>query len=888
MAWQTIEEQVSERLVRFVRSVARHAGATLAGVALLTVLAGTVAFTSLRINSDNVRLLSEEVRRNHVAFAELFPNLENALLVVIDAETPELARDAADRLAERLRAKPELFTDVYLPGGSDFFERNGLLYRDLDELELFADQLAAVQPIIAELERDSSVANFAALVKRGLEEAEGGDDERWDSVLRSVGRATVEVYSEFPLAISWEELLLRDSAMDQARRRVLVVHPVLDFEDVLAARRPLAVIHDAAGSLSLTPDRGVTVRVTGNPALNYEEMIGLAWDIGLGGAVTFFLVAGLLLLALRSPALVVTSLVTLLTGLVWTAALATVTVGHLSVISLAFGVLFIGLGVDFAIHLGMRYAHQRREGDDHERALEVAAGTVGSSLVLCTVTTMTGFFVFVPTEYVGVAELGLIAGSGMFVVVLLTFSLWPALLTKGCRMRTPPRRSLHFQAGAGGAGPSGRLVRALALAAGVAGLVLAPRVGFEANIIEMRDPGTPSVQAFNDLLAQSGTASPWFANVVTEDLETAVALARRYEELPEVEQALTLASYVPEDQEAKLEILDELAFLMQPTGAVGSGGPGLSTAEQVEALRDLHAFLSDRWLDESGTPLGAAMRSLRDRLGGFLARVERDEDPAAAVARLQEVLLATFPDQIQRLRRALAPEPLSLESLPPELSRRMQTPDGRSRVQVFPAENLRDEEALERFTEAVTALAPDAAGIPINLAAFVHATRSSFVQALTSAIVLITLLLAALWRRPSDIALVLAPLFLAGLLTAGTMVLLDIGFNFANVVVLPLLFGIGVDSGIHLVHRSRQGVDAVPGGQGLMGTTTARAVFYSACTTMLSFGSLALSAHRGVASLGIVLSFGMLLTIVCNLVVLPALIEWRDERRDAGDGGSGS
>ena len=865
---------LSARLTAWVEAVRRRASAVVQVCLLATLALGAYALSELRIDSDNLALISEDLpaRRNHAAFAANFPNLESALLVVIDARTPELVDGAAERLEARLSRRPELFHRVYQPGGEDFFLRHGLLYRSTDELEAFADRIAALQPFIASLERDPSISSLARLVRRGLDQGElGGEaDEPWPEILDRLSRATVDVYTEYPVALSWEELVLRGSALETSRRRVLVVHAALDYGSPIAAARAIGAIRDEAQSLELRPERGVRVRVTGNPALNYEEMLGIAWDIGVGGLFCFALVALTLQWALGSWKLVAASLATLLMGLVWAAAIAAAAVGHLTVVSMSVAILFIGLGVDFAIHLGMQYAHQLRRGADHAAALQRSVREVGSALVLCTVTTAIGFLVFVPTVYTGVAELGLIAGLSMIAISFLTFTFYPALLSSWLALsgERPRERRLPFEQHLGvRVSRRAGWVRALAALLLLAGLVCLPRARFDPNVVEMRDPGTESVQAFNELLAETGAASPWYVDAVARDAASAQELAHRLGALPAVERAITLADYVPEEQEVKLDILEDLAFLLGPP-LEPRARRDMPAAEQVEALRELRDFLLARDDGVAEPALLASQHRLRQHLDDFLARVEGSADPDPVLDQLGVILLSNLSRQIERLRSALEADAITLETLPVQLVRRMRAPDGSARVQIFPSQNLRSEQALRDFTASVAAVAPGASGIAFNLLALEEATRSSFLQALLSAAALIALILLGLWRRPADALRVLAPLGLAAVLSVAAMGLLDIPFNFVNVIVIPLMLGIGVDSGIHLVHRAR----SLGSAEALLGTTTARAVFFSALTTTLSFGSLGLSSHVGLASLGILLTLGMLLTVFANLVVLPALI----------------
>jgi predicted RND superfamily exporter protein len=240
-------------------------------------------------------------------------------------------------------------------------------------------------------------------------------------------------------------------------------------------------------------------------------------------------------------------------------------------------------------------------------------------------------------------------------------------------------------------------------------------------------------------------------------------------------------------------------------------------------------------------------------------------------------MLGTLPEQLRILDAALSAGRVTLEKLPDTILERMITADGRVRIQIFPRDDLNDHAALAAFVDGVKSIAPEVAGSASEILESGRAVVRALTQAMLSAFIVITLFLLILWRRIDDTALVLVPLLLASALTVATAVLADIPFNFADVIVLPLLLGIGVDSGIHLVHRLR--VSA--GGEGsLLATSTARAVTYSALTTIASFGSLGLATHLGLATLGRLLTIGVGYTLVCNLIVLPALIRPRPHRSE--------
>lgn len=847
------------------------------GFALLTV-------TTLGVNLDNKRMLADDLPfvLTANAFQRYFPSLDDSILVVIDAPTPELARESAARLSARLAENTEVFKDVHFPAGNTFFERHALLYRTPAELDDLTDHVAAMQPVLAELGIDPSIATLANLVRVGLEhmDEEQLDERQWAALLDRIADGTVRVYDEFPVSISWQEMVLTGSAFDPGKRQVIVAEPVLEFDKLLAAEAAMELIRRAARELELSPERGVRVRITGNPALNYEEMLGLAWDVGVSSLGSFLLVTGILLLAFRSMRLVLAAAVTLLTGLLWTAGFAAVAVQQLNLLSITFGVLFVGLGVDFLIHLGMSYADAVRGGLSNVPALRQAAQEVSGALFVCALTTAIGFFAFAPTDYKGIAELGIIAGAGMFVILALSTTLFPALialLLNEARMRSlRSAPGLHLAPPRVVATHPGSVVLVSALVLLVA-LTILPRIRFDVNIIALRNPATDSVQAFNDLLKHSQT-SPWYTDVMTPSLAEAQAISERLRQLTVVSSTLTVDDYVPEQQEEKLEILADAAFLLDtPSGSPAPRVP-IPVEQQVEALRRLHRTLSAPSLQEKSAPLAGSAHQLRDVLGRFLTDIAGMQDARPQLAELEKVLLGRLPDQLKRLRLALDPGPVGPETLPAEIRTRMLADDGHARVQVFPKENLAEQAALTRFVDEVRGIAPDATGVAVNIVEFGRTTVGSLRQAFLYALAAIALVLWLLQGRLDETCLVLAPVLLGGVLTGAAMVLLDVPFNFANVVVLPLLLGVGVDSGIHLVYRAREvGTDE----RLLLETTTARAVFYSAATTIASFASLATSGHRGISSLGIVLVCSMILTLAANLIFLPALLAWRTNRNNA-------
>jgi len=870
-----IDAALGDLLASWVEGVRRRAGRVI-GIGLLVTAASLVyAAGHLGVNADSDELFDESLRFRQLReeLDRTFPQLDDEALVVIDAPTRIEAEEAARLLVARLDGEEERFASIYAPGLDPFFDRNGLLYLSTEELEELADHLAAAQPLLAELSRDQSLRGLfevlATIIDRAPEAREGRLE--LSEVLDGVGSAVRDAARLRTQPPVFGELILGGSDGGLGPRTYVMVQPRIDFSEFAPGRAGLRRLREIFAELGWNQETGIRARVTGLLMLQTEELDAVRGQAAMAGLASFLLVSVILFLALRSLRLIFATLITLAMGLACTAGFAALAIGHLNVISVAFAVLFIGLGVDFGIHFTLRYREVRRAGLAHPGALGDAAREVGSSLVLCALTTAIGFYAFIPTGYVGVAELGVISGTGMFISLLASLTVLPALLTVGRREdRDAGARRFAETALALPSFPvrHPRIVCGVAALLALGALVLVPRLHFDANPLRVRDPGVESVQTFDELV-EEGEVNPWRIEVLAADLAAADHLAARLRELGSVDRALTLTGYVPEDQQAKLLILEDVSlFLGLPLAGEVRDPPDL--AEQIRSMERLRAAVARLEAEGESIPIVERARELGATLDRFLEEACDPRTGAAAVAALETSLVGAILDRLERLERALTASRVTLADLPGPVRDRMISAEGRARIEVYPTGSLNDDAVLERFVEEVRAVTPDATGVSVYMLESARVIVAALQQAFLSAFVLIAALLWLIWRSLRDLLLVMVPLTLAGLLTGAISVLAGLPINFADVIVLPLLLGIGVDSGIHLVHRHRSA-----GGphRELLATSTSRAVLWSALTTIASFGSLAFASHRGMASLGQLLTLGIALMLIANLMVLPALIE---------------
>ncbi|MGB8843181.1 MAG: MMPL family transporter, partial [Aliidongia sp.] len=405
-----------------------------------------------------------------------------------------------------------------------------------------------------------------------------------------------------------------------------------------------------------------------------------------------------------------------------------------------------------------------------------------------------------------------------------------------------------------------RLVLAVALLLGVAALASIPVLRFDADPLDLQSPKLPPVATALELVNDPETAPS--IELLMPDLAEAENLADRLEKLPEVGRVLSLASFVPGDQPAKLDILSQMQLFLGPildeSNQVTPPDAATERAATEHFLGDLKSILA-----KPNSPIAEPGRHFAEALTRFLALPGGGD-----VGRLRDTLVGGIEGRVKALRVAMTAGPLTIETMPEEFKSRWLAPDGRARLEVNAKGNIRDPATLARFVDAVRLIAPGATGGPVLILETGRTVSHAFLIASTYALIGITLVLAVMLRRPRDVVLVIVPLILAGLYTLGAIVLLGLAFNYANVIAVPLLMGIGVAFDIYFVMLWR----ASSGPVALLTTPTARAVVFSACTTAMAFGSLALSHHAGTASMGLLLVIALFFVLVSTLVVQPALM----------------
>ncbi|MEE2692251.1 MAG: efflux RND transporter permease subunit [Pseudomonadota bacterium] len=849
-----------EHFLIFWAETARRAGWLLVLAFFLAALgAGWFAATHLRVNTDTSEMLDPHLafQKNARALREAFPQIKTDIVIIVQGQTLDEVDAFAAALRERLLKRSDPIAAVFAPAQEPFFAENGLLYLDEADLESRLTQMTKASSLIEKLVKTPTADTLFATLAENDELAEKSD----------LGKETLQdIYAELAVVVeaslrgekrpfSWMGALDADKPGDEGFIRLVYATPKQDFTRLQPAKPAIEAIRDEITYINEGFGDRVETYVTGDPALRAEELESVTTGIGLSFLISFVLVALLLMICYRSGWLAVITLTSLVITIVFTSAFAAAFVGELNLVSVAFTVLLVGLGLDFAIHLILHYKERLGFGQTKKIALRGAMHEVGPALVLAAITTALAFFSFIPTAFDGIAQLGIIAGVGVIIALFVSVTFTPAALAlaPARAARSDPEAT---QKRRGLAETLSAPVAVVVVLLGLASVVYLPKARFDADPMSLRDPSSQSVRGFNLLFTDDDTL-PYRLSRLTGSAEEAEATAAEAKKLETVKAARSLPDFVPDDQDTKLELIDfaagTLVFALDAEREA-------STLTSGEGAGALEARLEAAYKDGPAAQLAA-----------LLGEAKGD---AEALARVEENVFRFWPALIDRLKLQFNADYVDLDSLPEALSGRYRSADGQWRVDILPEEDVRDPAALSRFVSSVEAVYPDVSGGAIQTQKAGQVISESMLEATGIALVIIFVVLFALVRKPGLVFLMMAPLALAASLTTAAGVLLGIPFNYANVIVLPLLLGIGVDSGIHLVMRNQQ----VKAGEGVYGTSTPRAVLFSALTTVGSFGSLMLSPHRGTASMGELLSIAIAFTLLCTLFVLPAAFRLGEKR----------
>ena len=834
-------DYVNNTLGAWVAWVCRYPWQVLIAITMLTIGAAWYGLANFRINSDLSGLIDQHSgwRADFDEFEAAFPNLLKTAVVVVHGDSFGDVEQVSKAIETAIRAEPR-FTSVSAPQNLPFLRDHALLYLSGDDLDEMSDRLAEAQPVLTAIAEDPSLRGVLEVLADGAENAV--DEAAFETVLELVTKSGRQALAEQDAGIRWTDELF---SPDPPQIRVISLKGSTNFDVSLPSGEMLALLRQTINSVPLPT--GVETGITGEIALTHEEISAATSGVNLAGWISTIFLTLVMIIGVRSIKIVVVTLLMLLYGVAITTAWAMFAVGEFNTLSLVFIVMFFGLGVDYSLHFSLRYQESINEHDDRVTALVHATKGVGDAIFLCMLTTVVSFLAFWPTRYGGLADLGVISAGGMLIAFLLTFSMIPALYVvigtiKPHRLGARSSDGLVKYLIA-----HRRLVLASVVVASVAASWYASRAHFDYSVLALRDESTESMRMLR-FLQDEGVATDYALSIVHEPGQLKVA---ELEALPMVRAVITPEDFVPKDQDEKLFAIEELGFLLESAVTPIAILPAPTNDELRVALNEFAGILHAG--NHSEADLYADLAEL----------------PASRLRVWQSDVVDGLVSELEWLRRALAVGPVTLDDLPEGLRERFINADGKHLSVVLPDRDIADVQSLGSFIDAVQAVEPKATGRPVIEKGVGEIVIDSFLQAMLMSAAAIFVILLVVFRSVVSAFFIALPLLLAALFTLALGEVLDAPLNMANILVLPLIFGLGVDNGIHVFHRFHATGDV----DSFMHSSTPLATLLSTLTTVGAFSSLMLSPHVGTASIGLYLTLAVGMLLLFAVFLLPVLLQ---------------
>ncbi len=866
----------------------------------------TVCFLQADMNRDNLVGSNQKYHRNFLRLQKEFPQQGNDLVVVVESENSEKNRQFAERIAAKLESETNLFRDVFYQKDLAMMGPKALLFASEDDLVELKKTLQDDLPFISRFTQTTNLVSFFEQVNTQFRTSPRETNAQTESLVQALPALTrivtqaTDSLTRPGVPPSPGVASLFNAGNEEAsyitynHGRIFLVtsHTPDNALNSAAIKRLRQLIKETQNEVP-----GLNVGLMGEPVLDYDEMVQSQKDTAMASVVSLILCALIFIYGYNETGRPVKATVCLMFGLVYTLAFTTLTVGHLNILTITFVPMLIGLAIDFGVHLITRYEEELRHGKTEEQALTKAMVFTGQGIFTGAMTTAGAFLAMSLTHFKGIQEMGIICGGGLLICFVPMMTMLPALLLRGRQNVIDHKagdvdqrariESLWLQRPA--------LVTVVIFVLCVIAFVEAHKVYFDYNLEKLQSIGLPSVM-FEEKLFASADKSLLYGAVVADSLNQAVALEEKIKRLPTVADveppSSLLNDFLNTNKINKIELIGQIKQEIAPLGFSEADNGSVNLADLSRTLYGLYGYLGaaldevrrdDPDLAKQFILLRKAIEDLRKAmLWGDASKLAQNADK---LGMFQRALLTDVRDTFQILQNQDDRARLRLQDLPESMRNQFVGVTGKILLQVFPKKNVWERDNQEKFIADLRTVDPNVTGTPVQLYEYETLLKDSYVQAAWYSLAAIAVLVFFHFRTIGSVILSLLPVGIGTLWLVGLMGWFSVPFNPANIMTLPLVIGIGVTNGIHILNRFAE--ERTPG---ILARSTGKAVLVSGLTAIAGFGSLILAKDRGIHSLGCVMAVGIATCMIAGLTFLPALLNllgrWRPLIKKPGEGKS--
>lgn len=837
---------------------------------------------------------NKRYHENYLAFKQEFP-AQDDLVVVVESEDAEKNRQFVERLGAKMETQPELFRDVIYKGDLKMMGAKALLFVPEEDLAKLKERLHDYRPFIEQFTRTTNLVSLFDMVNKQFRTARRAKEGETESLIKAlpaleriVRQATAGLNRPgIPPSPGVTALFNPGQQAAQAEYvtfdngsiYLVTAHAPKEELNGPAVERLRAFVEETKAEVT-----GLNVGLTGEPVLEHDEMMQSKKDTMLASIISLILCAVIFIYGYQETGRPVKATICLVVGLAYTMAFATATVGHLNILTITFVPMLIGLAIDFGVHLVTRYEEELRHGKSEEQALIKAMVFTGQGIFTGAFTTAGAFLAMTLTDFRGIQEMGIICGGGLLICLVPMMTLLPVLLLRG-------RQNVMDHALGDQPNTRARIERlwlqrpvfvsVMTIAFCAVAFTQFPKVKFDYNLLNMQSAGLPAVEFEKKLIAASGPTnttqrSVLFCAVVADSLDEAVALEEQIKSLSLVSGVDSISHYLKEDQTGKLALIGEIKRSLAALRFQETEEQLVNVPELSRSLYSLYGYLGAA-LEEvqaEDPALGAQFVSLRQAIESCRKVMLNVPGSETKLAAYQRALFHDMKETFDALRTQDNRERLRVEDLPEALRHRFVGVTGKYALQVYPKKDAwQRENQMEFIGELRSALDPDdtnhpvITGTPVQLFEYTTLLKRSYEEAAWYAFAAVALLILVHFRSLISVILALIPVAVGSIWLGGLMGFYRIPLNPANIMTLPLVIGIGVTNGLHILNRFAE--ERQPS---ILAKSTGKAVLVSGLTTMAGFGSLVLAEHQGIQSLGYLMATGVATCMIAGLTSLPALL----------------
>lgn len=861
----------------------------------LALVGGCVFYTvrNLEFSTNRNDLVGSEKKyhQNYLQFKKWFPQ-EDDLVVVVESDNAEKNRQVVERLGARLEAETNLFTDVFYKGDLKVLGRKALQFVPEGDLAEMRQMLGDYRLFIEQFTQTTNLVTFFGMVNTQFRTAKQEENaqtmalikalpalerivtQAGDSLQRPGMPPSPGIHALFGAGEEAEQQIYITFARGQIY--LVTAHAVRGDLSGACVARLRELVEATRAEVA-----GVNIGITGEPVLEHDEMAQSQTDTTVATVVSLVICALIFIFGYSETGRPVKATVCLMVGLAYTMGFATLVIGHLNILTITFLPILIGLAIDFGVHLVTRYEEELRHGRSEAEALRTAMVFTGQGIFTGAFTTAGAFLAMGFTDFKGIQEMGIISGGGLLICLVPMMTMLPALLLRGRQnvidhdlSAKPDRRAQLEQVWLRRPG----WVAGVTLALCGLAVTQFPKVHFDYNLLNMQSQGLPAV-VFERKLITSSEKSVLFAAVVADSPQEAMVLEAALTNLPVVAEVQSMSRFLTEDQSRKLGLIGQIK---EAVAGILFPEIDAESVDVAELSRTLWSFQGYLGLAAEAAKEEVAVRQQLLALREQVVRLRKvmlaaPEAAGAKLAAYQRALFRDVQETFQAIRDQDNSQALRAEDLPPALRNRFVGVTGKYLLQVYPRKDVWQRANQKEFIDTLRHTLdpqgkndPIITGTPIQLYEYTTLLKESYQMAAWYSLAAIVLLVLIHFRNPASVLLALVPVAVGGVWLGGIMGLCNIPFNPANIMTLPLVIGIGVTNGIHILNRFSE--ERTPS---ILAKSTGKAVLISGLTTIAGFGSLILAKHQGIQSLGYVMAAGVATCMIAGLTFLPALLNLR-------------